>query len=170
MIQKKVCMVGVYGTGKTSLVQQYVHARFSARYHTTVGVKVDRKVVAVDGQEVTLVLWDLEGRDAHHDVNGNYLRGAHGVLYVVDGTRRETLEQLASLRDVARAAAGEVPAVVALNKADLEAEWRLTAADEVALAGAGWAVLRTSARTGQGVEEAFLRLGRAALGARGADA
>ena len=36
MIQKKVCMVGLYGTGKTSLVQRFVHSLFSERYLSTV--------------------------------------------------------------------------------------------------------------------------------------
>ena len=49
MIQKKVCMVGVYGTGKTSLVQRYVHTMFSERYLSTVGVKIDRKALDLDG-------------------------------------------------------------------------------------------------------------------------
>src|SRR6185437_2935436 len=49
MIQKKVCMVGVFGTGKTSLVQRFVHSMFSERYLSTVGVKIDRKVMELDG-------------------------------------------------------------------------------------------------------------------------
>ena len=63
MIQKKVCMVGLFGTGKTSLVQQFVHSLFSERYLSTVGVKIDRKPMEVDGVALTLVLWDLAGRD-----------------------------------------------------------------------------------------------------------
>src|SRR6185295_15250827 len=56
MIQKKVCMVGLFGTGKTSLVQRFVHSLFSERYLSTVGVKIDRKQVDLDGTTVALVL------------------------------------------------------------------------------------------------------------------
>ncbi|HYL29829.1 MAG TPA: GTP-binding protein, partial [Gemmatimonadales bacterium] len=98
MIQKKICMVGLFGTGKTSLVQRFVHSRFSERYLTTVGVKIDRKEVEVDGAGITIVLWDLAGRDGHEDITASYLRGAHGILYVADGTRRETCDQLPELR------------------------------------------------------------------------
>lgn len=168
MIQKKVCMVGVYGTGKTSLVQRFVHSVFSERYLTTVGVKIDRKPLQVDGTALTLVLWDLEGRDKHADINGSYLRGAHAVLYVADGTRKETCDQLADLRALAREAAGDVPGVVALNKSDLTDSWALGPGDEQALA-AEWSLVRTSAKTGAGVEEAFMRLGRATLGRREAE-
>lgn len=160
MIQKKVCMVGVFGTGKTSLVQQYVHSRFTEKYHSTVGVKIDRKVVTVDGTDVTIVLWDLAGRDDQEDVGASYLRGAHGVIYVADGTRRETWEQVADLQRVATAAAGRVPAVVALNKCDLASDWAITTAEEEAL-GARAMLFRTSAKSGEGVEAMFLAMARA---------
>src|SRR5262245_20183076 len=138
-------MVGVFGTGKTSLVQQYVHSIFSVKYHSTVGVKIDRKTVDVSGTQVSLVLWDLAGKDAESDIPPSYLRGSHGVLYVVDGTRRETLEQLPGLQQLVHEAAGAVPALVALNKADLVGEWKLSAADEAGLKSQGWEVMRTSA-------------------------
>lgn len=163
MIQKKVCMVGLFGTGKTSLVQQFVHSLFSERYLSTVGVKIDRKPMEVDGVALTLVLWDLAGRDGHEDITTSYLRGAHGVLYVADGTRRETCDQLSELRALVREAAGEVPELLALNKSDLKDRWQLGDADERTLAGA-WDVVRTSAKTGEGVEQIFQRIGRAMLG------
>ncbi|HEX3276162.1 MAG TPA: Rab family GTPase [Gemmatimonadales bacterium] len=163
MIQKKVCMVGLFGTGKTSLVQQFVHSLFSERYLSTVGVKIDRKPMEVDGVALTLVLWDLAGRDGHEDITTSYLRGAHGVLYVADGTRRETCDQLPELRALVREAAGEVPELLALNKSDLKDRWQLGDADERTLAGA-WDVVRTSAKTGEGVEQIFQRIGRAMLG------
>ncbi len=155
MIQKKVCMVGFFATGKTCLVRRFVHAKFSEKYLTTVGVKIDRKEVAVDGQAVNLLLWDLEGRDGVQDLQVSYLRGASGVIYVVDGTRRETCERLKELRHAVRASVGDMPAVVALNKADLTDQWALTDADTGALAALPWKVLTTSAKTGDGVEEAF---------------
>ena len=63
MIQKKICMLGAFAVGKTSLVKQYVSGIFSEKYHTTVGVKIDKKMVEVDGQSMTLILWDLHGED-----------------------------------------------------------------------------------------------------------
>ena len=165
MIQKKVCMVGVYGTGKTSLVQRYVHSVFSERYLSTVGVKIDRKTLDLDGTPLTIVLWDLAGRDGHEDITTSYLRGAHAILYVADGTRKETCDQLGELRALAREAAGEVPELVALNKIDLTDQWKLGSGDEEELAR-GWDLVRTSAKSGTGVEEAFQRLGRAMLAAR----
>jgi small GTP-binding protein len=155
MIQKKVCMVGVQGTGKTSMVKRFVHSLFSEKYHSTVGVKIDRKVVDVGGAEVTLLLWDIEGRTEDNEVPASYTRGAHAVIYVADGTRRTTFEQLASLRELVRSTVGDVPSLVALNKADLTDQWALTRSDEASLPGAGLHHVRTSAKTGAGVEDAF---------------
>jgi small GTP-binding protein len=168
MLQKKICMVGVYGTGKTCLVQRYVHSIFSARYLSTVGVKIDRKELALDGQSVMLLLWDLEGRDDHHDVNTNYLRGAHGLIYVVDGTRRETYDQMFEIRDIVTGQLGDIPSVVAVNKIDLTEAWRLTPADEAAVETRRLHPVRTSAKTGEGVEAMFQWLARAAVGGKGA--
>jgi len=155
VIQKKVCMVGFFATGKTSLVRQYVHAKFSDRYLTTVGVKVDRKEVVAGGNPVNLLLWDLEGKDGTQDLQTSYLRGASGVIYVVDGTRRDTFTRVRELRDAVQGAVGEVPSVVALNKADLTGQWALTDGDTQDLAKDPWRVVVTSAKTGNGVPEAF---------------
>lgn len=165
MIQKKVCMVGLFGTGKTSLVQRFVHSMFSERYLSTVGVKIDRKPIELDGTSLTLVLWDLAGRDGHEDITTSYLRGAHAILYVADGTRRESCEQLPELRALAREAAGDVPGVLALNKADLKDQWAIGRRDEEALARE-WDLVRSSAKTGDGVEEVFRRIARGTLAAR----
>lgn len=164
MIQKKICMVGVFGTGKTCLVQQFVHSIFSVKYLSTVGVKIDRKEVQVGDQTVTLMLWDLEGRDGTHDVNASYARGAHGVIYVVDGTRRETLDQIYEIREMVTGTVGEIPSVVAVNKTDLVDEWKLTAANEEAVHSRGLHHFRTSAKTGTGVEATFQWLAKATLG------
>ena len=168
MIQKKICMVGVFGTGKTCLVQQYVHSIFSVKYLSTVGVKIDRKEVQVGDEKVTLMLWDLEGRDGTRDVSASYVKGAHGILYVADGTRRETVDQLQEIRRIVSDTIGDVPSVVALNKIDLKDEWKLSSDDELVAGGEGVHRVRTSAKTGAGVESAFQWLAEATLGLPGA--
>lgn len=158
MIQKKVCMLGAFAVGKTSLVARFVDSMFSEKYQTTVGVKIDRKRVQLDAQEVNLVLWDIYGEDELQKVRLSYLRGASGYLLVVDGTRRSTLETALRLQENAQALVGAVPFLVLLNKADLSTDWEL---EDTALApyiAAGWQIITTSAKTGAGVEEAFLSL------------
>lgn len=163
MIQKKICMVGVYGTGKTSLVQQFVHSLFTDKYHSTVGVKIDRKQVDLDGTDVNLVLWDLAGREESEEISTSYLRGAAGIFYVADGTRRETYDQIFEIRELVQGEIGMVPSLVALNKKDLVDEWRIGQGDLNALLEAELHALGTSAKTGEGVEEAFLWLANATV-------
>ena len=123
------------------------------------------KPLDLDGTQLTLVLWDLAGRDGLEDITTSYLKGAHAILYVADGTRKETCDQLPELRALARDAAGEVPEVLALNKTDLTDQWKLGPRDEEELAR-GFELVRTSAKAGTGVEDAFQRLGRAMLATR----
>ena len=163
MIAKKVCMLGGFAVGKTSLVSRFVRSVFSDKYHTTVGVKVDKKSVQVDGREVTLLLWDINGQDAFQSVQRSYLRGTAAYLLVVDGTRRATLDAACDLQKTAEEVAGKVPFILALNKADLMAEWEVDDRALWKLAEQGWPVIRTSAKTGAGVEEAFERLARAVV-------
>jgi small GTP-binding protein len=160
MINKKMCMLGAFAVGKTALVQQYVHSIFSDRYLSTVGVKISKKDLCLDGKDVSLVLWDLEGKDLYTEVKTTYLRGAMGFFVVADGTRRETLDDALKLRDMALAVTGPVPYFLLVNKADLSTGWEVTRRDVDALLAEGIKVFATSARTGQNVEEAFLALTR----------
>ncbi len=171
MTQKKICMLGSFSVGKTSLVARYVSSVFSEKYLTTVGVKIDKKAISVDGVDLTLMLWDIYGEDDFQKLRMSYLRGAAGYLLVVDGTRRATLDVALGLEEKVRAEAGDIPFVVCLNKADLRTEWEidLDRLDARARAG-GWAVVETSARLGTGVDEAFLLLTRRMLEAGAARA
>ena len=162
MVQKKVALLGASGVGKTSLVRRFVESLFDAHYLTTIGVKVDKKVVTAGGQDVTLMLWDVAGAEERFTVPSSYVRGAAGYLLVVDGTRPETVEAAADIaRQIARDV-GALPFVLVCNKADLHDQWRLPAADaDLDVGGAPLAVVRTSAKTGEGVDDAFQRLAAA---------
>jgi signal recognition particle receptor subunit beta len=93
----------------------------------------------------------------------SYLRGMHGYLLVVDGTRRQTLEDALALNERVVAEIGKVPAVLALNKFDLTDQWEIEPARETQLTAEGWTVAHTSAKTGDAVEKAFLHLAQAML-------
>jgi GTPase SAR1 and related small G proteins len=62
MINKKICMLGSFSVGKTSMVQRFVYSVFSDNYLSTVGVKISKKQINIDGTDLNMVLWDLEGR------------------------------------------------------------------------------------------------------------
>jgi small GTP-binding protein len=161
MIQKKVCLLGAYGVGKTSLVARFVHSIFSEKYMTTVGVKIDKKTVALDGGAVDMVIWDIYGEDDFQKVRMSYLRGASGYLLVVDGTRLKSLDTALALQKTAEATVGVLPFVVVINKADLVEDWVFDDKVMETLATRGWKVVKTSAKTGADVDETFTELAQA---------
>ena len=163
MISKKICMIGAFSVGKTSLVEQYVRSIFSDRYLSTVGVKISKKQCRVGEEDVNLVLWDMEGKDEYNEINTSYLRGAMGFFVVADGMRKDTLDTALLIRLLALDVAGNIPHYLLLNKADLLADWKVTEEDVAHLEAQGLQVLKTSAKTGEGVEEAFMRLTEAML-------
>ena len=165
MLQKKICMLGSFAVGKTSLVRRYVESIYSDAYHTTVGVKIDKKVVQVGPQEVTLVLWDLYGEDEFQKMRWSYVKGASGYLLVADGTRRATFEKALALEEGVRQAVGALPFIFVLNKADLASSWEIDTTMESQLVDKGWDVMRASAKTGENVEAAFHKLTEKMLGA-----
>jgi small GTP-binding protein len=158
MVKKKICMLGYYGVGKTSLVSQFVSHLFADKYQTTVGVKIDKKIVEVDGRQVTLVLWDMAGEEDDVPVNLKNVRGARGYLLVVDGQRLKTLHSAVQIQERVEAELGRHPFLLLVNKADERASWEVPEAALLELSARGWSVIETSAKTGEKVEEAFLAL------------
>jgi len=164
MLQKKICMLGSFAVGKTSLVRRFVESIYSDVYQTTVGVKIDKKNVKLGDKEVSLVLWDIYGEDDYQKMRWTYLRGASGYLLVADGTRKATLEKAFTLEQKVREEVGAIPFVFVINKSDLIRDWELDSAIESQMAVQGWNILRSSAKTGEGVEESFSLLAQKMLG------
>ena len=158
MLKKKICMLGYYGVGKTSLVSQFVSHLFADKYQTTVGVKIDKKVVTLDHREVTLMLWDVAGEEDDAPVKLSYVRDASGYLLVVDGCRQKTFDAALSIQRRVENEIGPRPFVLLANKADERPRWEVSHSALEQVAARGWIVLETSAKTGERVEEAFVAL------------
>jgi small GTP-binding protein len=158
MIQKKICMLGSFGVGKTSLVGRFVQGIFSAKYLSTVGVKIDKKQIKIGDQDILLMLWDLAGEDSRTQVQTSYLRGAAGYFLICDGTWVESLVTAKSIHKRAVETVGDVPCVLVVNKSDLWDKWEITSPELEKLEAEGWKVKITSAKSGEGVEEMFVML------------
>ncbi len=161
---KKICLLGDFAVGKTSLVRKFVYDLFDDKYISTIGVKVSRKTVAVitdDGvAELTMMLWDLAGSEDFNHIRTSYLRGSAGAILVCDLTRPETLANLRAYAQDLREQIEDPKLILAANKMDLRDEQRIDEAEIVALAEElGTSPIFTSAKTGQGVEEIFRTLG-----------
>jgi len=159
LLKKKVCMLGAFSVGKTSLVRRYVDNIFSEKYQTTIGVKIDKKIVEVEGKQLAFILWDLAGKDGIVDLRTSYLRGASGYLLVVDKTRTNTLQIAIDIQKTVRENLGNIPFIALINKWDLEGKWDIGEEVITDLRTKGWDVIKTSAKTKQSVDEAFKALG-----------
>lgn len=155
MLKKKVCMVGDFAVGKTSITQKFVNNVFSDKYLTTIGVKIDTAMV----DNTKLVVWDVAGRDSLSPINVSYLVGATGVVLVGDGTRANTVSGLIDIWQTVKSRIGDVSVVVALNKCDHE-DWDVSEHDLERFAEIGWDVFYTSAKDGRNVSELFEQLVR----------
>lgn len=163
-LKVKVCLVGEKAVGKTSLIRRYVLNLFDDHYITTIGTKVSKKEVEIvhatdRAVRVEMMIWDIMGHAGFRQLLGDaYFHGANGVLAVADLTRPATLDELGEWVSSVFDFVGPVPTVLAMNKADLVAPEHL--GDETARAARafGCPYLRTSAKTGVNIEEAFRRL------------
>lgn len=158
MIKKKICLLGYFAVGKTSLVQRYVFESFSEKYLTTIGVKIDKKELTIDDRTVQLIIWDIHGEDRFQKVQQSYLVGASGYFLVVDASRKESLSVALDLKKLMEATVGEIPFLVLLNKSDLIGMLELSKDDLIAQGIQEDDIIATSAKTGQGVEDAFYKL------------
>jgi len=155
-IAKKICLIGRFAVGKTSLVKQYIDNQFSEKYKTTVGVSISTKKLQIDGIELSLVIWDIAGFEQENHYM-NYLRGVHGLIWVVDGTEPESLSILDTISH-SFPKITQIPSLCFINKYDLIDQWIITDKDVKRLEETFKIVLKTSAKTGVNVEEGFNQL------------
>jgi GTPase SAR1 family protein len=188
MLEKKICLFGAHGVGKRSLTSRFRDNTAAERYGATIGVQISKKVVIVGDQSVTMAIWDVADLDNSSMAFMNYSRGMSAYLLVADGTRPSTLERTReiyqqicsfeepppSVEEISGAEPHgnkpyvqfpyrEVPFILLLNKSDLVGQWRVEKSNLEMLAKKGWPVSVVSAKENEGVEEAFLSLGRRIL-------
>ena len=95
MPSRKIVLVGHFGVGKTSLMRRFIDNAFSEDYKVTLGVQIKKKVVQLpNGDEVSLIIWDLEGNTTVRKTRSSYLLGTNGFIYTFDATRIETFSNL----------------------------------------------------------------------------
>ncbi|MCK5037563.1 MAG: GTP-binding protein [Thermoplasmata archaeon] len=169
VIKRNIVLVGDASVGKTSLVRRFVTDNFSDKYITTIGLKVTKKEVDIgpddDKTHMVLMIWDIIGQKGYKHTQSLSFKGVNGALLVMDLTREETLDSLLGywipliLKTV-----GPVPLIFLGNKADLkdEAQFGLEEIRSVAQKSESFGSTNecflTSAKTGENVEEAFIRM------------
>jgi GTPase SAR1 family protein len=171
-LSKKVCILGTFAAGKTSLVRRAVHGVFDEQFLTTIGVQISPKLISVLAHpgfnaclRVKLILWDLAFIDQLNDTIRNYFRGSHAAMVVYDLTRPESYDSSVEFLQAFREMNPCSPIVFAGNKTDLIPETHSNAGQFLhhVRQHEGQHAVFTSARSGLGVEEAFVLMARNAL-------
>ncbi|MBP7184752.1 MAG: GTP-binding protein [Saprospiraceae bacterium] len=160
MISKKVILSGSFGVGKTSLFNKFIHNKFDEKYLTTIGVKVNKKIIDVNGKEVSILLWDVAGEVSQDKIPTSYFLGASVVIYVFDLSRHTTFKNITKDIDYLGNLLPNVLIKVVGNKKDLIDDAQLPHIQEEV--GVKWDIL-TSAKTGENVEELFQKIGEELL-------
>jgi len=159
MIRKKILLIGDFGVGKTSLIRRYVDDAFDDRYLTTIGVKISKKRIEVEGQEGELLIWDIEGATPIKHIPQSYFKGASGAIFVCDVDRRETEESLRGHIETFLALNPEAKYVIAHNKSDLLTPDQAETL-QATLPENSWL---TSAKANRNVDRLFTRLAQEIL-------
>ena len=161
VIKKKICLLGAFGVGKTSLVQRFVYNRFEEKYLSTIGVRVAQKdVQPVSGQPLMrMLIWDIEGYEAGKAINKNYYIGASGGILVADVTRPDTFSELERIVKQFKNVNPDAALILAVNKIDLIEDTDFIE-ERLNQLNADWANKHypTSAKNGLNVPELFFYL------------
>jgi len=183
-MRKKIVLLGDSAVGKTSLIRRFVFDIFDDSYVATIGSKVTRKQLLIETPDktvdLTLVIWDILGREGYRALHARTFAGVHGGLVIADMTRRETLRSLERYWiPLLFKVVENVPLVFVGNKNDLTHEFAFPPEDVREMAGrynlglgpslpsSLSASYAASAKTGVNVESAFKALGHLILAPKG---
>lgn len=159
-IQKiSMVVIGDTGVGKSCLLLQFVDRRFSAVHDLTIGVDFGSRIIDLGQERVKLQIWDTAGQESFRSIARSYYRDAAGALLVFDVTRRESFNHLARwLQETRQFANPNISITLVGNKADMAIRRAVQAPEAEAFAAEnGLMYIEASAKTGDGVDEAFIK-------------
>jgi len=161
----KFIIIGDAATGKSCLLHRFIDDKFRKESTHTIGVEFGSKIIEVGGHFVKLQIWDTAGQERFRSVTRSYYRGAAGAVLVYDTTSRDSYNHVSSWLNDARALANpEIAIVLVGNKIDLTAEREVSFLEASRFAQENDLMfLETSALTGEGVSEVFLKCARTIL-------
>ena len=158
----KICVVGNGGVGKTSMVLRYCENSFKESYLMTIGSNFSTKTVELANHpqlQVKLQLWDLAGQKHFSFVRPPFYRGATGIIYVFDLSRRSSFADLLEWRDEVEKVIGQKPSILVGNKLDIARQGHREVAEQEGEALKGemhvMKYVETSAKEGDSVEQVF---------------
>ena len=156
----QILLIGDSSVGKTSLIQRYANGIFKEEYLATVGLDYYTKQEMINDITVLVKLWDTAGQERFKALTPNYFRNAEGVVLAYDVTNSESFDNLKFWINSIKSNLGEknifIPIIIIGNKIDMEGMRDITKEDASKFAKENnYKYFETSAKTGQGVDEAI---------------
>jgi small GTP-binding protein len=161
----KVIVVGASGVGKTAIVNQLANHTFKEESQPTIGVEFKSWSLQTDSETLKLQIWDTAGQERFRSVSKAYFRNALGAVLVFDLTIKASFEELNTwINDLNILCAPNAYIILVGNKTDL-AEDRVVTEVEGAETAKRYGIeyLETSAKSGDHIADAFVRLGAGIL-------
>lgn len=156
----KVVLLGDKSVGKSSLVKRFCQNEFLDKYDVTMGVAYSQKVLSHHSDNmIRMHIWDTAGEEKFRAMTSFYYKDADAVILVYDVSDENTFRNLnywiGELNN--RVDRKDVCIIIVGNKVELPPEKiksDFVIADDFAKRN-GMKFFRTSAKTGEGVSEAF---------------
>eukprot|EP01086_Lenisia_limosa_P013932 TRINITY_DN4366_c0_g1_i1.p1 TRINITY_DN4366_c0_g1~~TRINITY_DN4366_c0_g1_i1.p1 ORF type:complete len:199 (-),score=27.40 TRINITY_DN4366_c0_g1_i1:112-708(-) len=158
--QYKVVLLGEGCVGKTSLVMRYVSNTFNEKHITTIQALFVPKRLNLDGQSMTMNIWDTAGQEKYHALGPIYYRDADGAVLVYDITDVDSFNKVQTwVKELRKMLGKDIELIIAGNKSDMEKNRNVTLAEaEAYAASVGARHYSTSAKHDTGVSDMFLEL------------
>lgn len=157
-VTKKICMLGDFAVGKTSLIRRYVLDEFDDRYITTLGTKISKKDMNVMDCSLTFQIWDIIGNVKYNKLQAQYYRGSDGAFIIFDITRKDTFDNVKRWAEMFQKVSPNSKLVLIANKIDLEPTYDFQGMMDVVGGELDASLFTTSAKNGEHVEGAFKTL------------
>jgi len=164
----KIVVLGESGVGKTSLLLRYVENKFTIATKSTIGSDFLSKEIEVDGKPITLQIWDTAGQERFQGLGNSFYRGADGVIFVFDVTRKKSFDELPAwkksfLIQIGQEANENFPMLILANKVDLDDRQVSKTEARDWCTEQGVQMYETSAKEAINVDKAFEEIARIAL-------
>lgn len=163
MTEYKLVVVGAGGVGKSALTIQLIQNHFVDEYDPTIEDSY-RKQVVIDGETCLLDILDTAGQEEYSAMRDQYMRTGEGFLLVFAVNNMKSFEDIATYREriIRVKDTDDVPMIAVGNKCDLDQScWALSMVDAESFAkNVEIQLIKTSAKTRSGVDEAFFELVR----------
>ena len=159
-LHARVVMIGDSGVGKTSILSRLVDHRFNKHEQSTVGVNFQLYVREMADVRLEMQIWDTAGQEKFRALGPIYYRNSVAAVAVFSLDNTESLDRIGWwLEQFTNAAGTNVVIAIAANKADIEdpPDGMLEKAEKYANEK-GYLFMKTSAKTGQGVNKLFSEL------------